>query len=463
MRSNRYIHIGILLLCCYSMQVYGWQPVPKDWKTLSRQLSLLAKDSLLTDSFRDARIRQLVLAYTNLIGKSRPPAQVLMDTAKKKPDSVFIVPEPTPERIIIYTDSVQVALLKKDIEAHALKGMYAFLYVLVFLLLTIATAACWRLVRTPIPVLALAPIPAPDSAPALIPAPVPPAPDPAPIPAPDPPANAGQASFVSEIMMTAGPRKKFMSESGADKDLGEDICGFVATADKIGVWLLDGTSDMHCLRDPLNGREYFSSRLLAQYVGDGLRKAFIEEGNALLPMNEMMVTAIAGVKKDWIRMIKGLPETEQQLLKKNIRARNFPECASTLLAARLFLNGTLEAYRSGDSKMLIFRETPAGLISEDSSFATKNQESNDRIFFRMVLDEEGELDIICNDPGHEIMHREGIRELIAFSDGIGARTEQALKEEYAVNGAGTRRRIITDLQGTADDKSICFIQIREKS
>jgi hypothetical protein len=265
--------------------------------------------------------------------------------------------------------------------------------------------------------------------------------------------------FVCELMMTAGPRKKFMNEGEADKDLGEDVCGCVINNNKLGVWLLDGTSDQHCLRHPVTGEEYFSSRLLAQHIGDNLRKAFVMKGGGA-PLADMMDKAIQEVRIDWVRTINGLPENEKQALTQNILVKNFPECSSTLLSARLDLNGELEAYRSGDSKMLFFKNGQVGLIPAAASFATKHPESNDRIFFRIISGPEGQLDIICNKPLYELTRQEHIQDLIGFSDGIGSFTEEALKEDYQEDPDTVRRRIIAHVQGTADDKSICFVRIK---
>ncbi|HEX3933035.1 MAG TPA: hypothetical protein VHW43_00060 [Puia sp.] len=86
--------------------------------------------------------------------------------------------------------------------------------------------------------------------------------------------------------------------------------------------------------------------------------------------------------------------------------------------------------------MLLFRDSadPKTLIPFPTSFTSENSESNDRIFFRMILGDKEELDILCNKPGYELLQQKEISGLIAFSD-------------------GTRRRIITQSQGTADDKN----------
>ncbi len=271
------------------------------------------------------------------------------------------------------------------------------------------------------------------------------------------------AAFSCEMMMTAGPRKKFMNEENADKDLGEDVCGCVIHADKMGLWLLDGTSDQYCLKNPLTGKEYFSSRLLAQCIGDRLRTAFAAKRTGEYALDRLLQEAIEGVRLDWVRGVRELPEEERSILRNNIQRKNVPECASTLLVASLSLDGALSAYRSGDSKMLLFRNGTdrSALIPFTTSFASKNPESNDRIFFRIILDDKEELYILCNKPEYELLQQKEISGLIAFSDGIGSVTEQALKDDYAADPEGVRRLIGTQSQGTADDKSICLINIIE--
>jgi hypothetical protein len=48
-----------------------------------------------------------------------------------------------------------------------------------------------------------------------------------------------------------------------------------------------------------------------------------------------------------------------------------------------------------------------------------------------------------------------------FSDGIGAATENLLKENYAGNPEAAREALAYEIQGTADDKTICFIEIKK--
>ncbi len=261
--------------------------------------------------------------------------------------------------------------------------------------------------------------------------------------------------FVTEIMMTAGPRKKPMNEPNSDKDLGEDVSGFVAMGDQLLVWLLDGTSDLYCLRNPVNKREYFSSRLLAQSIARGLKTHFLI--NNLESLDEAMIKVLSEVRNDWMHTIKNLPESEKNVLKNNIRQGNFPECAATVLVGRLSLDGTLNVYRSGDSKLFLYTGNRNFL---NTSLGDKNAESNDRVFFRIVSDQAGEPDILHNQPLFETNSYSHIETMIGFSDGIGKDTEEEFQKAFTKNPEGVRQEIIYHLQGTEDDKALFIIEIK---
>lgn len=274
-----------------------------------------------------------------------------------------------------------------------------------------------------------------------------------------PVAPAPRSHFFAEIMTTAGPRKKYVSEPDADKDLGEDVCGFVADDKELLLYLLDGTSDLHCLRNSETGQEYFSSRLLAQSLANQLRLAFTASQREEI---ETVITgAIRTVKEDWLRIINSLPAQEKGRIRTSIESKSFPECATTLLISRLSVNGKMTVYRSGDSKMLLFSSPDNGKLRfEDTPLVQKNEHSNDRVFFRLVLSPGNELDILHNKPHYEVIEKEKIQTAIAFSDGIGTLTEQLLQQRYALNADEIRKEIFYQIQGTADDKAICFITIR---
>jgi hypothetical protein len=423
--------------------------------------------AIARDSCDYSPIRPLMAAFTGLLADTpvEKPAATPQDTKPTPQDSkstsratqpASTAPKSLPPaRIDAISDTVETNLLKQ--EALSLRQSTRLLTILLLLLHVLTAAGFWWLGKAyskKSGIQPSSPAPAPELAPVVALAPETPV-----VLIPAPPAVA----FICEMLMTAGPRKKFMNEENADKDLGEDVCGCVMHANKISLWLLDGTSDQFCLKHPITRKEYFSSRLLAQCIGERLRAVFAGKGTGEYALDQVMQEAIEGVRMDWVRGLRELPEEERSILRNNIQEKNSPECASTLLVACLSLKGELSAYRSGDSKMLLFRNGTdrGGLIPFTTSFTSKNPESNDRIFFRIVLGDKEELDILCNRPGYELLQQKEISSLIAFSDGIGPVTEQALNQDYAADPDGIRRRIITQSQGTADDKSICLIRVVE--
>jgi len=269
--------------------------------------------------------------------------------------------------------------------------------------------------------------------------------------------ETNETYFIGEIMMTAGPRKKPMSNPDSDKDLGEDVCGFISTTKEIFIWLLDGTSDDDSWKDPESRREYFSSRLLAQSIGNKLRNSFINKGPD--PLETMIAEAIDEVKLNWLKTIDELNDEVKQSLKDKIANKVFPQCSTTALIGHLQNNGELRAYRTGDSQMFLFSAGPQNeLTYVETTLMEKNEKGVDRIFFRLQLDADQNFQIVSNKPEFDIVKENNIHTIISFSDGIGMATELLLKEQYKNDPAGIKREIIYQLQGTGDDKSICFIE-----
>jgi serine/threonine protein phosphatase PrpC len=279
------------------------------------------------------------------------------------------------------------------------------------------------------------------------------------------------AYFICEVMITAGPRKrKTGGDSINDIDLGEDVCGFISNTNEVFVWLLDGTSDDDALRNPIDKREYFSARLLAQSIGDRLRNRFTEKQDESLCT--MIENTINEVKADWLKIIEHLPEEEKKNLKTKIDKKNFPHCSTTALLAYLQKNGNLSAYRVGDSKMLLFtRKAGNEQCYVETSLTENNENGVDRIFFRLEYEDQNFRIVSNNDRTvngeykivYDITENKNIDTIICFSDGIGIETEQLLKQEYKNDPVKAKREIMYQVQGTRDDKSICFIELREKA
>ena len=118
-------------------------------------------------------------------------------------------------------------------------------------------------------------------------------------------------------------------------------------------------------------------------------------------------------------------------------------------------------YRSGDSKMLVYGESANQKVYLNTTLSEKNPKSNDRVFFRLTLTDQGELDILHNKPIYEIVKLEKIRTIIGMSDGIGNKTEDDLIKEYPSNSEAMRTEIIYQVQGTEDDKSLFIVEIKE--
>lgn len=269
----------------------------------------------------------------------------------------------------------------------------------------------------------------------------------------------GTKHFVSEMMMTAGPRKPMKNSAMTDMDLGEDVCGFIMKADEVMVWVLDGASDYTCLRDPVSKKEYFSSRLLAQSIARKLKPHFASAN--FESFDKTLLTMLSDVKTNWLELVNSLRESEKAILKEDIRSGGVPECSCTAVVGRLTLNGDLDVYRTGDCKLLSYAASGNQKVLVDSSLSTKNNSSFDWIFFRMILTENDEFDIQYNQPLFEIVTLQHIQTIIGFSDGIGQVTQETLKKEYPKNSEAMRNEIIYQLQGTGDDKSLFIVEIKE--
>lgn len=278
---------------------------------------------------------------------------------------------------------------------------------------------------------------------------------PLPVVPPAPAALPGRR-MVCEVLMAAGPRKDL---SGKEKDtsLGEDVCGLVTGPEEAVTWVLDGTSDSRILRNPDNDREYFSCRLLAQSLARQLKACFAAPGEDGL--RELVQRAAAAVRAEWIRTLESLPAAEQQLLLDMVQEGRWPVCSTAVLIARLSLDGRLRAYRCGDSKLLVFAERDHQLVHAGTALSGKHPFVNDRLYFKIITNEAGVLDIWYSDPENEQISEDDVRVLIGFSDGIGDLSVALMKQRYAQAPDKVREELAYQLQGTGDDKSLCILEI----
>lgn len=264
--------------------------------------------------------------------------------------------------------------------------------------------------------------------------------------------------FLSEIMMTAGPRKP-TNDRNHDGDLGEDVCGFLGAGEEILVWLLDGASQNTCLREAKTQKEYFSSRLLAQSIARKLKSRFADR--EMETFDKTIITILSEVKSDWLESIAALSEPEKNDLKGKLKEGSVPQCSTNALIGRLTLSGELNVYRTGDLKMYIYSSSGDQKTWIDTPLTTKNKNSWDWVFFTMILTDDDEFDIKYNKPLFEIVSQRNVQTIIGFSDGVGKLTQGELKNKYPVNADAARNEIIHQLQGTGDDKSLYIIEIKE--
>jgi hypothetical protein len=153
-----------------------------------------------------------------------------------------------------------------------------------------------------------------------------------------------------------------------------------------------------------------------------------------------------------------LPETEKNILRKNLKDGIQPDCASTVLIARLSVNGDLKICRTGDSRLLSYIGE-GGKMNVDTALASKNDKIGP-VSFLLSLNQDN-IDIIIRQSKPEITERTGIRAVIGYSDGIGKATEKTLIADFPANAEKARNEIICQLQGTSDDKSMFIIEIKE--
>ena len=111
--------------------------------------------------------------------------------------------------------------------------------------------------------------------------------------------------FFSEVMVTAGPRKKFnTSPLEGDVGLGEDVAGVICFQDSVYFWVLDGTSDADHIDIP-HPKEterivnFFSSRFLAQTIGWQIQNAIQKTVNSNVSARTILELAIKESRKEW--------------------------------------------------------------------------------------------------------------------------------------------------------------------
>lgn len=263
--------------------------------------------------------------------------------------------------------------------------------------------------------------------------------------------------LFAEVMLTAGPRKRYSSEANADKDLGEDVSGVANLGNEAFFWVLDGTSDEVLLKHPTNKKEYFSSRLLAQSLAFHFQQHFMQVDR----LEDLVNFAIDETKKEWNNTLSSLPTSAQEALKTQINEGMMLRCSTTLMLGTLNVKGHFRGYRTGDSKMLLFQKQGAQLQYLPSVFAQEPEQDDDRLFFVIGLDAQDKLYIAYNPPKYKVKNLENIHTVFAMSDGVGAIAEQQLKHNYPKASETIRKELPKYPNKTSDDKSLCILEIRE--
>lgn len=255
--------------------------------------------------------------------------------------------------------------------------------------------------------------------------------------------------FYSEVMVTAGPRKK----SGKDIDFGEDTCGIVQAEDRVLFWLLDGTSDQdsHFATHAKAGEvEVFSSRLMVQSIAKALPGIFRDNQN--LNTKEITRKTIKQVAKDWVSRYN-----ERKILKEGENLK----CGTTMIIGVLDIKGNLDAFVVGDSKLLLFDANQEFKAAEEDTGTSQDFVAevvqNQLYLFTGKNDknmrEQGALAV-----GKHINCKD-VWSIICHSDGISERRSNLMKKRR-VEGLGAMRESLGKIPlNTMDDKSLLIVEI----
>lgn len=273
---------------------------------------------------------------------------------------------------------------------------------------------------------------------------------------PDTPAPAtakGQPYFVCEAMVTAGPRKATSSDA-AEVDMGEDTAGVVVAGTQAFFWCLDGTSDADSVLTEQRN-DVFSSRLLAQSIAWQLNRLAGE--NPEWPALRMLYRALEQTRADWTERLRSISATDKQKLLERLRQQTgWLQCSTNFLMGKLQLDGHLEACIVGDGHLVVH---PPGQVDIPPS--------NGRQFCALQLSADGQdLELYFNEPENldlQFVSGEGVRTVIAATDGVSAQMATWLQQlpDPDFSSPELRQAISRIRQGTLDDKTLLFIQIKQ--
>ena len=266
--------------------------------------------------------------------------------------------------------------------------------------------------------------------------------------------NNKVSNFFGQILLSAGPRK-----SSRDSELGEDTAGFCVTKDHAFFWVLDGTSDSPIIA--YGRKEIMSSRLLAQHLGINLQKGIADSD---LDSQSWLSSAIQATETQWQQTVSELSEEGKIVILEDLAGRaNIADVSTTALVGIINADGRASITRIGDSK--IFCLNREGKLIEDKLSQKPPSELYGRLYARATQDNDFINLSFTKSRDALRVHTsivEGIRTVLAFSDGIGPVTENFLREhsnKFPVEEM--QERIVNIPQQTYDDKSFLMIQIRQ--
>ena len=235
------------------------------------------------------------------------------------------------------------------------------------------------------------------------------------------PASANAYQPKADILISAGPRK-----SQKDTELGEDVAGTVLTPNQITFWVLDGTSDSDIIHTE-KGSELLSSRLLALSLGATLHQLAQKHPTA----QSLFTAALESVTEHLQEQLEQQRSRLEQFVATQPSGLHHWQVSTTVLLGTLSVNGSVNLLRVGDSKALCFDEEFQ--LIESHIGEKPESKALGRLYARLnhnPSNAETPFSITLIPLTSEQVHlasADGVRRVIAFSDGVGPATEQYLR------------------------------------
>ncbi|WP_207510978.1 hypothetical protein [Longitalea luteola] len=267
-----------------------------------------------------------------------------------------------------------------------------------------------------------------------------------------------RSHIKTEIMVSAGPRKE---ENHTDTELGEDVAGMLSLPRQTFFWLMDGTSDNVKLTDGPTTSHIFSSRLLAQSIGQYIQKHITQCFSDKITLNTLLEQARNHVQQEWVQRINALPAEKKLAIKQLIQDGMKPLCSTTAIIGRLTEDGHLHVLRAGDSKVFPFiqHNGEGTVLHKDFKFSKDPTHDNDRIAFRLDYSAENDaFQIVFNNTAWAIESAENISLAFVFTDGIGRVVETQLNSNNPGIAEVIKHNIARIPQKTYDDKTLIVLE-----